>query len=217
MIIEGFVKEKFNPEINLYKRDFSHFNEKEFEEIVIIGSNWEQICDLVKHDPNLSCKSFYDTINFHLDEMAPYKKVTRKEYKLMLKPWVTKEILQKCKMRDSLIKSISKENDPAQITSLHIDYKKRRNEITKEKRDNKKEYYAKYFENNKRKSSETWKGIRALVNIKSTKCSNIKLLDKNKNLISDSKKSIFNNHFSTILAQRLNSGFHFILAISKIT
>ena len=103
-------------------------------------------------------------------------------------------------MRDSLIKSISKENDPAQITSLRIDYKKLWNEITKEKRDNKKEYYAKYFENNKRKSSETWKGIRALVNIKSTKFSNIKLLDKNKNLISDSKKiaSIFNNHFSTI-------------------
>ena len=79
LIMEGFVKEKFNPEINLYKRDFSHFNEKEFEEIVIIGYNWEQICDLAKHNPNLSCKSFYDTINFHLDEMAPYKKVTRKE------------------------------------------------------------------------------------------------------------------------------------------
>ena len=176
MIIEGFVKEKFNPEINLYKRDFSHFNEKEFEEIVINGFNWEQICDLAKHDPNLSCKSFYATINFHLDEMAPYKKVRRKEYKLMLKPWITKEILQKCKMRDSLIKSISKENDPAQITSLRIHYKKLRNEITKEKRDNKKEYYAKYFENNKHKSSETRKGIRALVNIKSTKFSNIKVI-----------------------------------------
>ena len=80
----------------------------------------------------------------------------------MLKPWITKEILQKCKMRDSLIKNISKENDPAQITSLRIDYKKLRNEITKEKSDNKKEYYAKYFKNNKHKSSETWKGIRAL-------------------------------------------------------
>ena len=67
--------------------------------------------------------------------MPPYKNVTRKEYKLMLKPWITKEILQTCKMRDSLIKSISKENDPAQITSLRIDYKKMRNEITKEKRD----------------------------------------------------------------------------------
>ena len=54
LIIEGFVKEKFYPEINLYKRDFSHFNEKEFEEIVINGSNWEQICDLAKHNPNLS-------------------------------------------------------------------------------------------------------------------------------------------------------------------
>ena len=32
--------------------------------------------------------------------MVPYKKVTRKEYKLMLKPWITDEILQKCKKRD---------------------------------------------------------------------------------------------------------------------
>ena len=113
----------------------------------------------------------------------------------MLKPWITKEILQKCKMRDSLIKSISKENDPAQITSLHIDYKRLRNEITKEKRDNKKEYYAKYFEN-------------------------IKLLDKNKNLICDSKKiaSIFNNHFSTI-GSKIEQGnpFHsfFLLLYQK--
>ena len=44
------------------------------------------------------------------------------------------------------------------------------------------------------------KGNRSLVNIKSVKSSDIKLLDKNKNLIRDSKKisNIFNDHFSTI-------------------
>ena len=42
--------------------------------------------------------------------------------------------------------------------------------------------------------------IRSLINIKSSKSSNIKLLDINKNLISNPKKvsNIFNDHFSTI-------------------
>ena len=34
MILEGFVKERSIPEINLYKRDFSYFNEREFQEEV---------------------------------------------------------------------------------------------------------------------------------------------------------------------------------------
>ena len=56
------------------------------------------------NDANVSLKSFYDKINFHLDEMAPYKKVTQKEFRLMQKPWITKEILRKCTERDALTK-----------------------------------------------------------------------------------------------------------------
>ena len=53
---------------------------------------------------------------------------------------------------------------------------------------------------NRHKSAEIWKGIRSLVNIKSSKTSIIKLLDGNNNLISDPRKisNIFNDHFSTI-------------------
>ena len=80
------------------------------------------------------------------------------------------------------------------------EYKRSRNEITSLKRENKKTYYISYFEKNKNKSSEIWKGIKSLVNIKSSKISNIKLLDVNNNLISDPRKitNMFNNHFSTI-------------------
>ena len=50
------------------------------------------------------------------------------------------------------------------------------------------------------KSSDIWKGIRSLVNIKPSKTSNIKLMDENENLISDLPKiaNIFNDHFATI-------------------
>ena len=48
--------------------------------------------------------------------------------------------------------------------------------------------------------SETWKGIRSLVNIKPTRTSNIKIFDKDKNLLSDPLNiaNIFNDHFSTV-------------------
>ena len=121
-------------------------------------------------------------------------------YRLMLKPWISNDILQKCKNRDSILKRIANENDFEKSLLLRNDYKKIRNEITKDKRDSKKAYYTSYFEKNKHKSSDIWKGIRSLVNLKSAKTIIIKLLDKNKNLISDPKKisNTFNNYFSTI-------------------
>ena len=137
---------------------------------------------------------------------------------LMLKPWISKEILQKCKERDSLLKCISYEDDPVLICNLRNAYKKLRNEITKDKRDSKKSYYSSYFEENKQKSSEIWKGIRSLVNIKSSKSSTIKLLDENSNLVSDPNKisCVFNNYFSTIGHITFNKEFHVCLAVSMI-
>ena len=42
--------------------------------MVINALNWDEICMLHSNDASASFKSFYDTLNFHLDEMAPYKK-----------------------------------------------------------------------------------------------------------------------------------------------
>ena len=75
------------------------------------------------------------------------KKNTKNGYKLSLKPWITKQILTKCKNRDSLLRSISKETDPVVTTSLRNDYKKLRNEITNDKRESKKAHFTAYFEN----------------------------------------------------------------------
>ena len=200
LILEGFVTETALPEINLFKRDFRNSNEREFHDEVVNKINWDQICDLDKNNSNNSCNNFFNTFFYHLDEFAPYRKVTKKEYKLMLKPWISKEILNKCKQRDILLKRISKEEDANIKILLRNEYKKVRNEITKDKWDNKKVHFTEYFDKNKHKASEIWKGIRSLVNIKSSKVSKIKLLDKNDNLISHPKKiaNTFNDHFSTI-------------------
>ena len=105
----------------------------------------------------------------------------------MMKPWITKEILEKFNRSNSSLKSISVENDNGKLTILYNDYKKLRNEITKDKRDSKKVYFTAYFERNNNKSATIWKGIKSLVNIKSAKSCNIKLLDENNNKVSDPK------------------------------
>ena len=203
LILEGFIKERGLPETSMYKKDFEQFNEREFEEIVINGLNWEEICMIRIGSSSASFKSFHDTLNYHIDEMAPSKQVTLKQFRLMLKPWITRDILRKCDERDKLLKEIKDENDPIRKKILRTNFNILRNQITKEKRQNKKNHFAEQFEKNKNTTANIWKCIRSLVNLKPSKKSSIKLMDDNQNIISDSTAiaKIFNDHFSTLGAK----------------
>jgi len=55
------------------------------------------------------------------------------------------------------------------------------------KRDSKTKYYEEFFERNKMKTAEIWKGIKSIVNMKSANTSSYKLLDSSNNLISNHK------------------------------
>ena len=57
LILQGSVKEISLPETNLYRRDFSNFNEREFEE-TILDMNWNEICKLNQNDLCLSFHNF---------------------------------------------------------------------------------------------------------------------------------------------------------------
>ena len=198
MTLEGFVKERNLPEKKMFRR--GPLNVNEYEEVVINGVDWNEICMLHYGDASASFKSFYDTHLYYLDEMSPFHEVTLKEFRLLTKPWITKEILTKCDARDALLKDIKSETDPEKLFSLNKEYKLLRNQITTEKRDGKKKFQIAQFEKNKSRSSDVWKNIRALVNIKPSKSTNIKLMDDKNSLISDPNiiGNIFNDHFSTL-------------------
>ena len=100
--------------------------------------DWTNICALNQGDLNTSCSNFFNNITYQLDEMAPFKKVKRKEYDLFSKPWISREILNKCKRKEYLLKKISKEKDLSKLTELRNEYKRIRNEITVDKRRSKK-------------------------------------------------------------------------------
>ena len=203
LILEGYVKERSLANVKMFKKDFENFSEREFEESVINGVNWEEICMLRIRNASASFKSFHDTLNYHLDEMAPSHEVTNKELKLMLKPWITKEVLMKCDKRDELLKQFRSEKNAENASELYKEYKLLRNQITKDKRRNKKAHNIAQFEKNKNSISTVWKSIRSLVNLKTGKKSSIKLMDENNNIISDPNiiGNIFNDHFSTLGAK----------------
>ena len=200
LVLENFYQPSKIPKKVLYKRDFKNFNEWEFNEEVIHKINWDSVCELSLNDPNVSCKRFIDTINYHLDEYAPFRKLTKKECDRLEKPWISDAILEKCAKRDLLLKSLSKEKDPNIHTRLRNEFKTLRNEITSDKRRDKKLHYQAFFENNKRKTSKLWEGVRELVNISSSKSNCIKLLDDTGDLVSDKGiiANTFNNHFVNI-------------------
>ena len=77
IILEGFFKDLPIPKLNIYQRNLKYFNEREFQE-TLNGINWDNILSLNASDPNLSMNNFYNQINILLDEVAPYKKLTKK-------------------------------------------------------------------------------------------------------------------------------------------
>ena len=68
------------------------------------------------------------------------------------------------------------------------------------KRDSKALYFSQFFEKNRAKSSEIWKGIGSLVNINHLEIRNINLFNKKNELINDQLliANKFNGYFSTI-------------------
>ena len=76
----------------------------------INSTNWAEILQLNRNDPNLSIENLYSQINFYLDEFAPYKRISKKEFKLKSKPWISQDIQFLMWERDKIFDKYCKEN-----------------------------------------------------------------------------------------------------------
>ena len=94
---------------NLKERNFKHFNEREFIE-TINSTNWDEILQLNRNDPNRSIEKLYSQVNVYLDEFAPYIRITKKEYKLKSKPWISQDIQFLMWERDKIFHQYCEEN-----------------------------------------------------------------------------------------------------------
>ena len=63
-------------------------------------------------DTDQSSNKFYSIITKLLDEMAPFRKMTKKEITLKQHPWITQGIVASMKIRDKLYKDFLLEKTP---------------------------------------------------------------------------------------------------------
>ena len=66
-----------------------------------------------------STSKFYNIITKLLDEMAPYKKMTKKELTLKQNPWISPGIITSMKIRDQLHKEFLTEKNVAKKDEIH--------------------------------------------------------------------------------------------------
>ena len=196
VIVEGFFKELPLPKKNIFRRNFKNFNEREFQE-ALDNICWNDILSLIHNDPNISLNNFYDQINYLLDELAPYKKLSKKLIILETKPWINIMIQQQMHQRDKLLHDYFKESSESKRKSLYSKYKTIRNKVTNMKRESEINYYKNFFEMNKANTSKIWKGIRSLVKINSSSKKDIQIIDnKGRKIINPmSIANYFNDFF----------------------
>ena len=154
-----------------YKRNFRHFNEREFlDELHLI--NWDDIVN-DKNDANISFTLFIGKIDSLLNEMAPIRKVTKKEIRLEQRPWITKGIYKSMQERDRLLKMGCRTFDPLEKRNIFHRFKTYRNLIVTLLRRSKSNYYLDYFEKYQCDMKKTWDGIRRVLNVSKNKQTNI--------------------------------------------
>ena len=160
-----------------YGRSYKNFNQDEFEH-ELREIKWTE---LFLGKTSEDCYNiFFNCIEKLLDEMAPIRRLSKKEINLLKRPWITNGLLKSMHDRDLTHSNFVKENDPEAKGELFKMYKRKRNLVKILIRRSKQDYYVAYFEENKSNIKKTWDGIRNIVNIfKNSRVSPVQINYKN--------------------------------------
>ena len=187
------------PKQALFTRKTKNFDRENFI-LDYLQIDWNETLDIPLNDANHSTQKFMDTFNGLLDKYMPLRKIKQQEFKQKYKPWISDEILNKIKYKNSIFKKYVKCKNADRKHQLFLEYKHEKNLVTHMTRISKKDYYHRYFTNHKNNLQKIWKGIKEIINIKSKNIDHpTSLLDGDK-VITDPTEMAnkFNNFFTSI-------------------
>ena len=178
--------------IEMYGRDFSKFSAEDFRDDVSI-----QPWDTNSNDPNLLCNDLVWRLDGCAERHAPTKKLSPKEIKLKLKPWITPDIVKLIKTRDRLFIRKKRQPDNQRVKEA---YNQARNRVKRKLNKSKKDHYKSYFEEQKTNMKKTWEGIRKIVNVKKPTNFSVSQLNVKGKIIDDpvAIANNFNNFFVNV-------------------
>ena len=132
-----------------------------------------------------------------IDKYMPLRKISNKEKKSLLKPWITRGIKVSIKVRDKLLRKSTRTKSDI----LYKEYKFYRNLITRLKKNSFNNYYRDKFQVNNKDKKKTWETVNEITNHKTRNKTQIANLKDEKG--QDIRKSIdianrLNHHFNSI-------------------
>jgi len=129
-------------------RDYARFSEENFNSQV----DWESIFTKTQGIIDRAFSKIYNKLNKLVNKHAPLKPLSKRKFKQLSKPWITKGILKSIKIKNAL------------FASGHVNkYKFYGNKITTLIRHSKKLYYHTYFSQYMKDLKKTWSGINEIM------------------------------------------------------
>ena len=175
--------------IVMYGRDWSKYDRDKFRDEI---SNHQWLID--SNDPSVSMSDFYSKLGGSADQHVKIKKLSPREIKLKLNPWITPEIKKMLDLRDRLFARKKREPSNQRVEQV---YKIARNRVSRKIQKSKQEYQDAYFVEHQNDIKKTWEGLRKLVNMKKSVRFSISQLNVNGVIVDD----------PAMIAEKLNKFF----------
>ena len=100
--------------IVMYGRDWSKYDQAKFRDEVA-NHQWQYD----SNDPNILMSDFYSKLGGSSDKHVKVKKLSSKEMKLKLNPWITPEIKKMLKVRDRLFARTKREPKNERVVQVY--------------------------------------------------------------------------------------------------
>ena len=107
---------------NLYIRCTKNFNREQFL-LDYLAIDWDYELEADNNDANHSTDRFFEKMEQLFDKHMPLRKLTQKEFKKRLKPWITDEILEMISRKDAIFKRYITCKVEDRRKELHEEYK----------------------------------------------------------------------------------------------
>ena len=162
-----------------------------------------------KGNTNLTFENYNKKMKEVINTYLPLKRLSKKDFKIQAKPWITNGIRSSIKRRDKLLRKFIKTKDEVLKHELYATYKTLRNKIVSLTRAGKKLHFQKYFTENCKDIRKTWSGIKNVINIRNFNKAQPTSILIDGEISNDPNKIAngFNNYFSNV-AEKLQGKIH---------
>ena len=155
---------------------------------------------IVENDPDKSLNNLLTHTDRLTDRYIPANKLTNKEFKQTVKPWITLGIRTSIKRKDKLFKKYINMKHLPTKDNIHTEYKVLKNKINSLIYHSKKNYYTKYFNQYSNNIKKIWIGIKNIINIKTKDHNAPNCIEVDNDIVTDNKQicNNFNQYFTTV-------------------